>query len=123
MFGATMANIWKTGLTADARFSQFDSSFSSGRYTTITVSREMLDNLRLNAQFGKYSYTSNVAANSDSSFINFVFDSNLGARLFVESMFTMQRGGTLNYNQWTSTLGYRFDNRATRRRLENANAP
>lgn len=122
MFGATMANIWKTGLTADARFAQFDSTFASGQYTTITVSREMLDNLRLNLQFGKYAYTSSVAANSDSSFVNLIFDSNIGARLFFESMFTIQRGGSLDYNQWTSTLGYRFDNRAATHRPENANA-
>ena len=123
MFGATVASIWNTGITADARFAQFDSSFASGSYTTFTVSREMRDNLRLNAQFGKYSYTSTVATNSNSSFINLVFDSNLGARLFFESMFTVQRGGTLNYNQWTSTIGYRFDNRNATRRPENVNAP
>ena len=123
MFGATMANIWKTGLTADARIAQFDSSFASGRYTTFTVSRDMLDNLRLNLQLGKYAYNSSVATNNDSSFINFVFDSNLGARLFFESMYTIQRGGLLNYNQWTSTLGYRFDNRAATHRRETSNAP
>src|SRR5579863_6187011 len=123
MFGATVASIWKTGLTADARFAQFESSFASGKYTTITVSREMLDNLRLNLQFGKYAYTSTVASNSDSSFVNLLFESNLGARLFFESMYTIQRGGTLNYNQWTSTLGFRFDNRARSRRPENANEP
>jgi len=123
MFGVTVADIWKTGLTADARIAQFDSSFASGKYTTLTVSRDMLDNLRLNLQFGKYAYTSNVATNSDSSFVNFVFDSNLGAKLFFESMYTIQRGGSLNYNQWTSTLGYRFDNRAATRRREAANVP
>ena len=123
LFGATVANIWKSGLTADARVAKFDSSFASGRYTTITLSREMLDNLRLNLQLGKYAYTSSVATNSDSSFINFVFDSNLGARLFFESMYTIQRGGSLNYNQWTSTLGYRFDNRGATHRREAANAP
>ena len=123
MFGATMANIWKTGLTADARVAQFDSSFASGKYTTITISREMLDNMQLNLQFGKYAYSSTVAATSDSSFVNFLFETNLGARLFLESMYTIQRGGSLNYNQWTSTLGYRFDNRGPRPRPENANAP
>ena len=123
MFGATMANIWKTGLTADARFAQFDSSFASGKYTTITVSREMMDNLRLNLQFGRYTYSSPVASNSDSSFVNFLFESNLGAKLFFESMYTIQRGGTLNYNQWTSTLGYRFDNRTRTRRPGSTNAP
>jgi len=123
MFGATMANIWKTGLTADARFAQFDSTFASGKYTTITISREMLDNLQANLQFGKYTYSSTVASNSDSSFVNLLFETNLGARLFLESMYTIQRGGTLNYNQWTSTIGYRFDNRGSHPRPENANAP
>lgn len=122
MFGATMAGIWKTGLTADARYAQFDSAFASGSYTTVTLSRDMLDNLRLNLQFGKYAYSSTVASNSDSKFVNVLFDTNLGARLFLESMYTVQRGGTLNYNQWTTTLGYRFDNRSRPRKLENVNA-
>ena len=123
LFGATMSNIWKTGLTADARYSQFDSAFASGSYRTLTVSRDMLENLRLNLQVGQYGYTSTVAARSNSSFVNLMFDSNLGARLFVESMFTAQRGGTLNYNQWTTTLGYRFDNRSALRRAEHAKLP
>jgi hypothetical protein len=123
MFGATMANIWKTGLTADARHAEFDSSLASGAYTTITVSRDMLDNLRLNLQIGKYTYTSRFAANSNSNFANILFDTNLGARLFLEGMFTVQRGGSLNYNQWTTTLGYRFDNRASHARTGNPNGP
>jgi hypothetical protein len=31
----------------------------------------------------------------------------------LESAFTTQRGGNLNYNQWITTLGYRFDNKAS----------
>ncbi len=123
MFGATMSNIWKTGLEADARYSKFDSVFASGTYTTLTVSRDLLDNLRLNLQAGRYAYTSSVAANSGSNFANFLFDTNLGSRLFVESMFTAQRGGSLNYNQWTTTVGYRFNNRAATRRAAHANHP
>ena len=41
LFGATMSNIWKTGLTADARYSRFDSSFAAGTYSTVTLSRDM----------------------------------------------------------------------------------
>lgn len=123
MFGATMSNIWKTGLEADARYSKFDSVFASGTYTTFTVSRDLLDNLRLNLQAGRYAYSSSVAANSGSNFANLLFDTNLGARFFVESMFTAQRGGSLNYNQWTTTLGYRFNNRAATRRTAHANLP
>jgi hypothetical protein len=50
-------------------------------------------------------------------------DSNLGSKFFVESMFTLQRGGSLNYNQWTTTLGIRFNNRAATRRAVHANLP
>lgn len=121
MFGASMSNIWKTGLEADARYAKFDSVFASGTYTTITISRDMLDNLRLNLQLGRYAYTSSFATNSASDFVNLLFETNLGARMFVESMFTAQRGGSLDYNQWTTTLGYRFDNRAAERRRANAN--
>lgn len=115
-FGVTVSKIWKTGLEADARYSKFDSSFASGTYTTFTVTRDLLDNLRVNLQAGEYSYVSPVAANSNSRFINAFFDSNLGSRFFVESFFTAQRGGSQDYNQWTTTLGYRFNNRAERER-------
>jgi hypothetical protein len=123
MFGGTMSNIWKTGLEADARYSKFNSVFASGTYDTLTISRDMLDDLRLNLQVGRYAYSSSVASNSDSNFANLIVDANLGARLFVESMFTAQRGGTLNYNQWTTTVGCRFNNRAATRRLHDANLP
>ncbi len=123
LFGATMSNIWKTGLTADARYSKFDSAFASGTYSTVTLSRDLLDNLHANLQTGRYAYTSSAAANSNSNFVNFMFDTNLGAKLFVESMFTLQRGGTLNYDQWTTTLGLRFNNRAASRREGHAGQP
>jgi hypothetical protein len=123
LFGATMSNIWKTGLTADARYSKFDSAFAAGTYSTVTLSRDLTDNLRLNLQAGRYAYTSSVAANSNSNFVNMMVDSNLGSKLFVESMFTTQRGGSLNYNQWTTTVGIRFNNRTSSRRALNANHP
>ena len=49
-------------------------------------------------------------------------DTNLGTKFFLQSMFTTQRGGTTNYDQWTTTLGYRFDNRAAMRRAAQGNA-
>lgn len=114
MFGATISNIWKTGIQADARYSKFDSSFASGTYTTVTVTRDLLDNLRMNLQVGRYAYNSSVAASSASKFANIFFDTNLGSRLFLESQFTAQRGGSVDYDQWTTTLGYRFNNRSRR---------
>lgn len=123
LFGATVADIWKTGLQTDVRFSQFNSSFATGTYTTLTVTRDLLDRLQFNLQGGRYAYSSSAAASSASRFVNLSFDTDLGSRLFVESMFTAERGGSLDYNQWTTTLGYRFDNRASTRRRAHAGRP
>ena len=123
LFGATMSNIWKTGLMADVRYSKFDSAFAAGSYRSFSLTRDLGERLRVNVQFGNYDYTSSLAATSNSRFINAMFDTNLGSRYFMQTMFTTQRGGTMNYNQWTTTLGYRFDNRASakRRAAEHAN--
>jgi hypothetical protein len=121
MLGASLTHIWKLGIQADARYSKFDSSFATGTYKTITVSRDLGERFRLNVQGGKYAYSSSVAATDNSYFVNGMFDTNLGSRLFLQSMFTTERGGSLNYNQWTTTLGLRFDNRAAMRRAARAN--
>jgi hypothetical protein len=123
LFGVTMANIWKTGLQADVRYSKFDSSFASGTYRTITLSRDLGERFTLNLQGGSYIYNSSLASNSNSNFINLLCDTNLGAKFFLESAFTSERGGSLNYNQWTTTFGYRFDNRSKLRRAAHANHP
>ena len=123
LFGATISHIANTGFQLDARYSQFDSAFASGTYSTLTLSRDLQEHIRLNLQAGKYAYNSPIAATSSSKFVNLMVDSDLGARLFVESMYTAQRGGSMDYNQWTTTLGYRFDNRAATRRASHAVHP
>lgn len=115
MFGASMARIWKTDLTVDARYSKFDSAFASGIYRTLTVSRDLGDRFRLDLQAGKQSFVTSLSKNNGEYFGNVLVETNLGARYFVESSFTTQRGGTEDYNQWTATFGYRFDNRSRQR--------
>ncbi len=112
MGGASMSRIWKTGLTADARYSKFNSAFATGTYRTLTVSREISDSIRLNLQAGRQAFASPLTKDKGSYFGNFFVDANIGPRYFVESSFTTQRGGADEYNQWTSTFGYRFDNRS-----------
>jgi hypothetical protein len=116
LYGITKSNIWKTGIQADARYSKFDSAFAAGTYTSISLTRDLSERLRLNLQGGKYAYNSSLASNNNSIFVNFLFDTNLGARYFMENAFTTQRGGSQQYNQWTTTVGYRFNNRSTTRR-------
>lgn len=123
LFGAAMTNIWKTGLGVDARYSKFDSSFASGTYSTVSVMRDLGERFRLDLQAGRYEYNSSLAAASDSYFGNAIMDMNLGARFFFQGMFTAQRGGTFDYNQLTTVLGYRFDNRAAMRNRVRATQP
>jgi len=123
LFGVTASDIPKTRLQADVRYSKFDSSFASGSYRSISLTRDLGQRLRLNLEGGSYVYNSSLAANSNSFFVNFLVDTNLGARYFMENAFTTQRGGTIGYNQWTTTLGFRFDNRASARRFANVKRP
>ena len=116
LFGASMSNIWKTGLTADARYSRFDSAFAAGTYRSVSITRDIGERLQMNLQGGKYAYSSSLAADSNSYFVNLLCDTNLGSRYFMQNAFTTQRGGTMQYNQWTTTLGYRFDNHGSGRR-------
>ncbi len=123
MYGATMARIWKTELTIDARYSKFDSSFASGIYRTVTISRDLGDRFRFNLQGGTQSFASSLSNDRGEWFTNLLFDTNLGARYFLEGSYTTQRGGTQQYNQYTATFGYRFDNRSRERMAAHAQIP
>ena len=123
MVGASMSRIWKTELTVDARYSKFDSSFASGEYRTLSISRDIGEKFRLNIQGGKQSFASSVSQDTGGYFVNALVDTNLGSRYFVESSFTTQRGGMDQYNQFTSTFGIRFDNRSHARMAANAQKP
>ncbi len=123
MYGASMSRIWKTELTVDARYSKFDSSFASGVYRTVTVSRDLGDRFRLSLQGGKQSFTSSVSKDSGDYFVNALVETNLGSRYFLESSYTTQRGGTDQYNQFTTTFGFRFDNRSRERTAAHAQKP
>jgi hypothetical protein len=124
LYGVSMAHIWKTGLQVDARYSKFDSVFAAGSYKSISINRDLESWLRMNLQGGRYAYTSSLAAASNSYFVNMMMDANIGARYFLQGDFTTQRGGAMDNNQWTVTLGYRFDNRdSSKRRAANDTHP
>jgi hypothetical protein len=123
LYGATMSRIWKTDLTIDARYSKFDSSFASGIYRTVTISRDLGDRFRVNLQGGTQSFASSLSNDRGEYFANLLFDTNLGARYFLEGSYTTQRGGTQEYNQYTATFGYRFDNRSRERMATHAPIP
>ena len=116
MFGLTAMRIWKTGFGVDARYSKFDSDFASGTYRTVTVTKDLGQKFRLDMMGGRYDYNSSFASTNNSIFVNSILEMDLGSKMFFQGAFTTQRGGTTDYNQFTTVLGYRFDNRADMRR-------
>jgi hypothetical protein len=111
MYGLSLRQIWKTGVRMDLRYSNFNSAYAQGSYRSILLSRNFHDDVRFNLQAGKQAYASSLTRDNGSQFLNFFVDTTLGARYFLESGFTLQRGAVQNYNQLYTTVGYRFDNR------------
>jgi hypothetical protein len=111
MYGFTLGQVWKTGIRMDLRYSNFNSAYAQGSYRSILLSRNLQDNIRLNLQAGKQAYTSTLASDNGSRFINLFVDTTLGTRYFLEGGFTLQDGALQNYNQIYTAVGYRFDNR------------
>ena len=109
MYGFTAADIGRTGLRADLRYSKFDSSFGRGDYKLLTVSRHLGDRMMWDAQFGIQNLISPFSTNTNSRFVDTSFDTNLWGRSFLQSGYTIVRGNTIDYNQWYLSLGYRFD--------------
>jgi hypothetical protein len=107
-YGITLPNLWKTGLLADVHYSKFDSSFGSGKYTSVSLSKSVTDSLRLQVLGGHQVFNSPLTTNTNSNFVNGVIDWNVGPRYFLEGNFGWYRGTSMNYQQWSSVFGYRF---------------
>ncbi len=115
MYGLTLDKLWRTGVLIDARYSVFNSSFADGTYRSVSFSRNFGEAFRWNMQLGQQSFTSSYSKDTGGEFVNSYLDMILGAHYFLESGLTIQRGATENYNQWTTTIGYRFNNRSRRK--------
>ena len=111
MYGVSWADIWHSGVRADLRYSQFDSTFAQGSYKAIAISRNFRENFRWEVQAGKQAFVSPLSTDTGSKFLNMSLDTDFGGHYFLMGGWTMNRGIVQNYDQWYMTLGYRFDNR------------
>jgi len=111
MFGLTFNRLpwWK--LRADVRYSRFDSSFGTGSYESISVSRQLSDTLRLEFLGGQQDFTSSVTSNNKSRFYTSTMETTLGPHYYLQGNFTLNRG-EISYDQYLFSFGYRFDNRS-----------
>jgi hypothetical protein len=108
LYGITFGRLpWK--VRADAHYSKFNSSFGSGYYESVSVSRNLSDNFRLEVLGGQQNFSSAYSANSNSKFVTGNLEMNMGLHYFIQGGFTASRGVVQNYDQWLITLGYRFD--------------
>ena len=111
MYGITFGHVPWTRVRADVHYSKFDSSFGSGKYTALSLSRNFRDTFRWELLAGIQSYSSSVATANKSHFVTGTFEAPLGPHFFLQSGYTWNRGGTQDYDQYIFSIGYRFDSK------------
>ena len=109
MYGLTWSEILRTGIRADFHYSKFDSNFGRGDYRLLSLSRQLSNRTFWNVQFGTQNMTSPFTANNGSKFVASSMDVNLGKHSFLQSGYTFVNGSALNYREWYTSWGYRFD--------------
>ncbi len=115
MYGVTLNRLWHTKLRLDARYSKFDSAFAKGNYKSLSVSRTFGDDFRWEFLGGKQQFVSPFSNDTGDKFVGSTADFSLGRHFFFEGGINFARGALQNYDQWSFTLGYRFDNREKRK--------
>ncbi|MGH9712842.1 MAG: hypothetical protein ACRD5M_06035 [Candidatus Acidiferrales bacterium] len=108
MYGITVGELWRTGFRADLRYSKFNSSFGSGDYKAISLSRPLRETLQFNVQAGFQNFNSTLTNTTQTHFINSYVDWAPGKFIFFQAGYTWQRGGTMNYDQFQFIVGKRF---------------
>ncbi|HVO61175.1 MAG TPA: AMIN domain-containing protein [Terriglobales bacterium] len=94
---------------ADVRYSRFNSAFGDGDYKALSLSRDFHGSYRWEVLLGQQAYSSTLASSDKSKFVNANLEAPLGPHYFIQGGWTLNRGDTLNYDQWFATFGYRFD--------------
>lgn len=108
LYGITFGNLLHTGWRADLRYSKFDSVFGQGNYQTVSFSRQLRDDLRVELQAGFQRLHSLTAKDSSAHFAIAQVDWSPGRHVFLQSGFTWQRGGLMSYDQVFFVIGERF---------------
>ena len=109
MYGITWSEILHTGMRADFHYSKFDSNFGRGEYCLLSFSRQLSNRAFWNLQLGSQDLNSALTANGRSRFAALSVDLNLGKHSYLQSGYTFVNGAAMNYRQWYSSLGFRFD--------------
>jgi hypothetical protein len=110
MYGLTFGKLPWLKLRADAHYARFNSSFGTGSYESVSVSRQLSDEMRLEFLAGQQNFNSSLTTNGRSRFITGTVEKSLGPRYYIQGNFTFN-SGQVSYDQFMFSLGYRFDSR------------
>ncbi len=108
MYSAGWTRLPWVGARVDGRYTRFNSSFGQGSYESISLIRDIREDLRLELQVGQQEFGGPLTRQSRSRFANGHVDWNIGLHYFVTGGLLSYRGGIQNYDQIFFTLGYRF---------------
>ncbi len=106
-YGITFGNLGP-GFFLDLHYTQFNSSFGSGQYESVSLSRNLTETLHLQLLAGNQKFSSLFTSNTNSKFVNGIVDWTISRRYFVEGLIGYYNGTSLNYTQWSTVFGYRF---------------
>jgi hypothetical protein len=107
-YGLSLGRLWKTGMLLDLHYTKFNSSFGSGKYESFSLSKSLTDTFRVQVYGGHQVFNTPLSTNTNSNFVNGVFDWNVGPRYFLEGNFGWYHGTSLSYTQWSTVFGYRL---------------
>ena len=110
MYGLTFGRISRMKLRADVHYARFNSSFGTGSYESVSISRQIVDDLRMEILAGQQNFNSTLTTNNRSRFVTSTVEKSLGPRYYIQGSYTFN-SGQLNYDQYMFSFGYRFDTR------------
>lgn len=108
LLGYTWGNVPFLHVRADFRTSRFSSSFGSGRYHAVSLTRELTEDFRVQVQGGQQQFIGNLTNGSRARFIDMSLEWSLGMHYFLGLGSTVYRGDVQRYDQIFLDLGYRF---------------
>lgn len=110
MFGLTFGRLPVLKIRADAHYARFNSSFGTGSYESVTLSRQLSERLRLEALIGQQKFASVFTNNNRARFLTGTVETTMGPHYYLQGSFTTNRGD-LSYDQMMFSVGYRFDSK------------
>jgi hypothetical protein len=107
-YGAAWKRIPWVDVRLDARYNRFNSSFGTGSYQSLSISRDLFDTLRFQFEGGVQDTHSALTSQGKAHYLNTTADWQIARHYFMTGGWLYYRGQAQNYDQIYFSLGYRF---------------